>query len=143
MAGNEGDGAMELQNVIARNAAQDRIVYLGQIDEHQRVWLAANCSVFVSPSRFEGFGLAIAEAAAHGKPVVTTNVGAVREVLGADDRVYCGSVDPSDIADTVRQALDNPTLAAAIGRAAQLSVSRFSIAAKTAQVRELLKTADG
>jgi glycosyltransferase involved in cell wall biosynthesis len=55
------------------------------------------CLMYAQPSRYEGFGLATAEAMACGAPVVTSPVGAVPEVAG-DHAEYVDGSDPSSIA---------------------------------------------
>jgi glycosyltransferase involved in cell wall biosynthesis len=44
--------------------------------------LYAECTSFLFPSLFEGFGFPILEAMSYGKPVITTNYGATAEVAG-------------------------------------------------------------
>ena len=38
--------------------------------------------MYVCPSRLEGFGLTLIEAMWYGKPIIASNVGSIREVLG-------------------------------------------------------------
>ena len=64
--------------------------------------LYGQADLLVHPSRYEGFGLQVAEAMACGLPVVCGNAGALREIAG--DAALL--VDPDDVAG----------LAAAIGR---------------------------
>jgi glycosyltransferase involved in cell wall biosynthesis len=61
----------------------------------------AGASALVYPSRYEGFGLPVAEAMACGCPVITTELASLPEVAG-DAGLY---VDPDD-AKGLRQALD-------------------------------------
>ncbi len=58
------------------------IVTPGWIDEEDRPLLYAAASVFVYPSRYEGFGLPVLEAMACGTPVVTTNAASIPELAG-------------------------------------------------------------
>jgi glycosyltransferase involved in cell wall biosynthesis len=60
----------------------------------------AHASVFVFPSRYEGFGLPPLEALAAGTPVLASDIPAHREVLGA-----AASYAPPDDADALAAAL--------------------------------------
>lgn len=71
--------------------------------------------VFLSTSRYEGFGLAIAEAMASGLPVVATDVGGVADVVG-DAGVLERSPSPERLADHVTALLDDAVERARLGR---------------------------
>ncbi len=70
----------------------DRVHRLGRVSEHDLSALYRAAAVFVLPSVLEGFGLPVAEAMAHGTPVVTSAGTATEEVAGGAARL----VDPAD-----------------------------------------------
>lgn len=61
---------------------QPGVKYLDNVDETELKALYAGCSSFLFPSLFEGFGFPILEAFSFGKPVVTSNFGATKEISG-------------------------------------------------------------
>ena len=63
------------------------------VDEDEKIRLLGTCSAVVHCARFEGFGMPVLEAMAHGAPVVCSDIPPLREIAG-DDAVY---VDPTDI----------------------------------------------
>jgi alpha-1,3-rhamnosyl/mannosyltransferase len=71
------------------------IRYLGYVPEADLPALTAGASVFAYVSRYEGFGLPVAQAMAAGVPVVTSNVSSLPEVAG-DAAVL---VDPRSVAE--------------------------------------------
>lgn len=65
----------EIKKYITENNLTEYFVLLG-VDENPYPFIK-NCDIYVQTSRFEGFGLAIAEARMLNKPIVTTNFDAV------------------------------------------------------------------
>ena len=80
----------ELRDRIAASGLQDRILFLGEVTDI-KVWYR-RFSLFVAPSRNEGFGLTPLEAMASGTTVVTSDAGAYAELVV--DSV--GAVVPAD-----------------------------------------------
>jgi glycosyltransferase involved in cell wall biosynthesis len=82
--------------------------------------------VAVVPSFFEGFGFPASEAMACGLPVVANAAGALPEVVGSDG--HAGRLvpprDPRAMAQAIRELLADPSLAAAMGRAARARIER-------------------
>lgn len=76
-----GDGPLRDALLRQRDALglEKRVVFLGARQDVPDLMRAAD--VFVLPSRFEGFGLVVAEAMACGTLVVATDAGGVAEVL--------------------------------------------------------------
>lgn len=78
---------------IARELGiEEFIVTPGWIAEEDRPLLYAAATVFVYPSRYEGFGLPVLEAMACGVPVVTTNAASIPELAGP----AAFQLDPAD-----------------------------------------------
>jgi glycosyltransferase involved in cell wall biosynthesis len=84
---------------------------LGFVSEADLQALYAESAVFLFPSLYEGFGLPVLEASAAGVPVVSSNRGALPEVLGSTGLLF----NPEDSiagATAVVQVLRTPELAA-------------------------------
>lgn len=78
----QGPELPRLQAQASRLGVEDRIEFLGHVDEETKERLMSCCKVFVMPSLYESLGLAVAEAMTHGKPVVASRVGGLPEVVG-------------------------------------------------------------
>jgi glycosyltransferase involved in cell wall biosynthesis len=77
---------------------------LGFVADAELPALYRGASVFVYPSRFEGFGMPIVEAMACGTPVVASSHPSMDEACG-DGAVRVDPDDPAAIADGIRQAI--------------------------------------
>jgi glycosyltransferase involved in cell wall biosynthesis len=73
--------------------ARGRVVRTGYISDSDKLALLTGASVFVYPSRYEGFGMPILEAMACGTPVLTSSVSSLPEVAGEAAVL----VDPDDV----------------------------------------------
>jgi glycosyltransferase involved in cell wall biosynthesis len=102
--------ALSLRQQIARCDLQRRIVLCGELDQARLEDAFDRAHVFVMPSRFEGYGMALTEAMACGLPIVTTSGGALAETApdAVAIKVAPGSV--SALADGLRQILSDSVL---------------------------------
>ena len=113
----------DLRATIERAALTDRIELVGVRTgvELQNAYAAAD--LLVHPSRAESYGMVVAEALAHGLPVIATQVGGVPEALGqAADGTRPGLLVPVDdvaaLAGAIRSWLTEPKLRAGLRAAA-------------------------
>jgi glycosyltransferase involved in cell wall biosynthesis len=82
----------DLPAYIRGTGLTDYVRWIGPVDEADKPALYRMASVFVFPSRYEGFGLGPLEAMASGTPVVASAASSIPEVVG--DAAFL--VDPDD-----------------------------------------------
>lgn len=100
-----GGGLGSLREHVRSSRMDSWVALPGFVDDLPSLYHSAD--LFLSTSRYEGFGLAIAEAMACGLPVVSTRVGGVEDVIG-DAGVLEGSSQPADLAQAVVDLLEGP-----------------------------------
>ena len=71
------------RRIAAEVNVSHAVRFPGHIDEVDKPALYSAATVFVYPSRYEGFGLPILEAMACGTPVVTSNAASLPELAGS------------------------------------------------------------
>jgi glycosyltransferase involved in cell wall biosynthesis len=134
--GNWADGAARLVRDVG---AEGYVELAGAISKEQKIHLMRQCAIYLQPTRYEGFGLAILEAMSCGAPVVTSPCGAVPEVVG-DTAVFVDGTSPTSIADGVLRYLDNPVLRDTMGRRARdRAVTRFGYAERRDKMIALIE----
>jgi glycosyltransferase involved in cell wall biosynthesis len=118
IAGEKGSGYPALRRMVRDVEADNYIEFPGAISTAKKIELMQTCKVYLQPSRFEGFGLAILEAMSCGAPVVTSPVGAIPEVVG-DTAIQVDGRSPEAIAAGVNRFLDDPALRRQFGEHAR------------------------
>jgi glycosyltransferase involved in cell wall biosynthesis len=77
---------------------------LGAVPPERIIELYLASDVFVLASRFEGYGMALAEAIAHGLPVVSTMAGAIPDTVPTGAGLL---VPPDDVPAALRRLISN------------------------------------
>lgn len=122
----DGPDREKLQQMAHDLGVQNHIIWAGQKEPESVIPYYAIMDVVVVPSRFEGFGLAAAEAMAAGLPVVASDVDGLREVV--ENRATGYLVSPGDsamLAEKIIELISNPAKAANMGRAGRERVARY------------------
>jgi glycosyltransferase involved in cell wall biosynthesis len=110
--------------------AGDRVRLLGFVSDAERDALYAGADAFVYPSLREGFGLPVAEAMAHGTPVVTSRGTSTEEVAGGA-AVLVDPYDVESIAHGIGTALAERDRLSAAGRTRAAELTWEQTAAAT------------
>jgi len=83
-----------VQQLIDQNGLQDSVRLHGECDGATLEAAYRSAHALVLPSWYEGYGMVVTEALAHGLPVITTTGGALRDTLPAGAGL---SVEPGDV----------------------------------------------
>jgi len=114
VAGRYVDELNSVQNMINEHGLSSNIILLGEISEEKKIEYLQNCLIYLQPSRYEGFGLAIAEAMSCRSPIIASNVGEVKNVVG-DCGVLLTGYSPQEIAFSIESLLQDKDLQNIIG----------------------------
>lgn len=114
--------------LMERYRLHDRVKFLARISPEKLAEEYRRAEVAVVPSVYEGFGLPAAEAMACGTPVVSTDGGALPEVVGYDgDGIIVPAKDSKALARNIQRLLDSPDLGQKMGeRGHRRAMERFT-----------------
>jgi glycosyltransferase involved in cell wall biosynthesis len=132
----DGDLRPALEAQAAALGLGDRVVFAGHRTDVPAV-LAALDLVCIS-STYEGTPLALFEAMAAGRAIVSTAVDGCREVLAdGDTALLTPPRDPDALAAALRRALEDPALRSRLAAAAAAASRRYDIAECVRQIEAL------
>lgn len=95
---------------IAAHGIADRVTLAGELDGDALAAVWAKADVFVMPSFYEGYGMAVAEALARGMPVVTTTGGALGTTVPDGAAVKVPPGDAGAFAEGLGPLLADPAV---------------------------------
>ena len=122
-----GKDAERLKTLASALGVEKNVRLLGAVSDAERNTLFAEAAVQLMPSRFEGFGLAAAEAMAAGVPLVAAAAGSLPEVVDAPrGGVLVPPGDAKALATATAQLLDDPAARDELSSSARQSARRFS-----------------
>lgn len=135
-----GDGWWSTQ---LRSAAHDlgvteAVTFHGHVDEREKHEILARARVHLMPSRKEGWGLAVIEAAQHRVPTI-----GYRSATGLAESIAHGTTGllvegPEELVTATTALVDDPILAQTLGAAAAAKARRYSWDATGAAMLDLL-----
>lgn len=85
----------------------------------------AHAAAFICPSLYEGFGLPPLEAMAHGCPVLCSNRGSLKEVVGEAALLF-DPTEPLELVKTLEALIKNPDLGIDLGARGLVHAGHFS-----------------
>jgi glycosyltransferase involved in cell wall biosynthesis len=97
---------------------------LGKMNSAELVKAYQNCDAFIFPSRYEGFGYAVAEAMACGKPVVVSDTSALPELVDHErSGILCPVGDVDAFVEAIRKLGSDLEYGNALGLEARRTIA--------------------
>ncbi len=125
LAGARGWRETDFRDPLDKQVKRGSVIPLGYVPENELPCLYAGASVFVYPSRYEGFGLPPLEAMACGVPVITSTAQALREV-GGNAVITVSPNHPEALAHAIRSVLEDVDRAESLKELSQQRAGRFT-----------------
>ena len=90
-----------------RASQTDGLVFHGSVPQSVLFEAYELADVLIFPTLSDGFGMVVAEAFAHGLPVITTDQAGSTDLVTADNGLVVPAADPKALVDALRWCLDN------------------------------------
>ena len=103
----------------------DRIAFAGPVDDARLAALHVEADLFVLPSRFEGYGMAFADAIAHGLPVIGTTAGAIPDTVPEGAGILVPPDDAPALAQALRRLISDDGERAKLAAGARTAAARL------------------
>lgn len=107
----------ELQAMVVSKGLKDKVIFTGAIKRDVLMAAYKSCDVVVLPSIQEGFGLAITEGMAFGKPVIGTCVGGIpTQIWPGVNGFLVPPEDPKSLSEALEYILTDARAARIMGK---------------------------
>lgn len=104
--GNSSKLDSDSREMISKARIENRIFFTGYISNYTLGRLYEHCRAFVLPTKFEGFGLPIAEALYFNVPVIVSNIDICREIAGKC-AFYINHEDVNSLIDAMKTIIES------------------------------------
>lgn len=109
ICGSLKDEGLKLKEYCKELFIDDKVIFTGFIPDEDLPYFQNSASLFVYPSKYEGFGLPILEAMSCKTPVITSNISSIPEVAN-DAALLINPYDTSELSEAMIYLLNNDSL---------------------------------
>ncbi len=139
-----GDGRPELERLVSRLGVEDRVIFLGFVDDRTKIDLMRTSWVHGLTSPKEGWGITVLEAGACGTPSVASDSPGLREaVLDGRTGLLAPHGDVDALAGAIRRLVTDRELRLRLGEEARRYAESLSWDATSAKAEEFLISVAG
>ncbi len=114
-----------LHRQIAAAGLSDRVSVVGELDPSALEQCFAEADLFVLPTLYEGYGMVVAEALAHGLPVVATRTGAIPDLVLPDAGYVVSPGDPKAFGEALSRVLTDEAVYTSLAEGAYSARERL------------------
>ncbi|TGN08045.1 glycosyltransferase family 4 protein [Leptospira ilyithenensis] len=139
VCGRPGPGFANLEQHVNHLEIKHLVTFHGNVTEEFKVELLHRTDLYMAPTLYEGFGLAVAEAMACECPILTSANGAITEVVG-DTGIYTDPLSIDSMVEATIKILKNEPLRNKMGSRARARIlSQFTFENKRIAMMNMLK----
>lgn len=130
----------QVNQFLKDNDLKKRVIFLDKVDFADLPAIYQMASLFIYPSRYEGFGIPVLEAIVSGTPVIAAK-GSCLEEAGGPDSFYVGPDDEQELAAKVDNILADEALQCKMIEKGYTYAKKFADDKLAAQLEKIYKNA--
>ncbi|RYE14288.1 MAG: glycosyltransferase family 1 protein [Sphingobacteriales bacterium] len=139
VVGRQTKYAEKVKAYLAAHKLVNRVLFLQDVAFHELPAIYQSASIFIYPSRYEGFGIPILEALNSGTPVIAAT-GSCLEEAGGSHSIYVDPDDAAGLAENINLLLADDTLRKTMSEKGLLYASKFHSDKLSLQLMQLYTT---
>lgn len=140
LIGNASYGYDEVNYTIREFGLEHDVIMPGWVDEADMPYLYNGASLFIFPSKYEGFGIPLLEAMACGLPITASWESSIPEVVGEDAAYLFNPNSIHSITEAMHKVLSDENFSQKIINQGYERVKNFSWEKSAKETLELLKS---
>lgn len=114
-----------LQNFVKINKLENLIQYEGWVSGEKKAYLLNMMDAYILPSYTEGLPISILESLSYGKPIITTSVGGIPEIVNDQNGFLFEPGDKEAMYHIISRIINNPIILQEKGINARASVDEY------------------
>jgi glycosyltransferase involved in cell wall biosynthesis len=126
----------EFQSWLKQLDLETKVICTGYLQDEELTWVYRNCTAFVFPSLYEGFGLPVLESMAEGACVLVRSASAMTEIIGQAG-VSTETNDPQLLQEELRKLLRSPAQRALLSQRGRQQARSFTVEAMARQTFDI------
>ena len=139
LAGRPGNfGYKEIEELATSEDLKNDVMILGYVSQQNYIRLLGTASLFMFPSKFEGFGIPILEAMGTGVPVLCSGLPVLREIAG-DGALFFDPDNIGDIQEKMEKLIKDEELRKELIAKGQTRCQKFSWEATARQTLDYIE----
>jgi len=117
-----------LKELVKKFDLEKKVIFTGWQKSLEPLYVKSQC--FISTSYYEGYGLALLEAARAGLPVISSEVGLVGEILIPNESVLAYKQDDvRSLSESIIKVAEDPVLRKKLGAQAKVAAEKHNLTA--------------
>ncbi len=125
IAGKGRDRDKLMQNVVTLGL-EKKVEIKGYISDKEKEGFLGDSSIFILPSRYEGQGIVVLEAAAYGKPVIVSDIPELRYAVDGGFGISFKTGDADDLASKIKLLTGNESMRKEMGQRAREYAKQYT-----------------